>query len=151
MREFGSLAEMRELVGQEVAVSDWVEVTQERVNLFADATDDHQWIHVDLERCQRESPFGGPIAHGFLTLSMVSSLFEKTIRMLDATMVINYGLNKLRFPAPVPVGSRVRARMTLQKVEDIEGGAQLEWLVTVEREGGAKPVCVAELLLRRYS
>jgi len=151
MREFGSLAEMRDLVGQEVAVSDWVDVTQERVNLFADATDDHQWIHVDLERCQRESPFGGPIAHGFLTLSMVSSLFEKTIRMLDATMVINYGLNKLRFPAPVPVGSPVRARMTLQKVEDIEGGAQLEWLVTVEREGGAKPVCVAELLLRRYS
>jgi acyl dehydratase len=150
MREFASLAQMRALVGQEVAISDWVEVTQERVNLFADATDDHQWIHVDVERCQRESPFGGPIAHGFLTLSMVSSLFEKTIRMLDATMVVNYGLNKLRFPAPVPVGSRVRARMTLQKIEDIDGGAQLEWLVAIEREGGSKPVCVAELLLRRY-
>jgi acyl dehydratase len=150
MREFASLAEMRPLVGQEVAVSDWVEVTQERVNLFAEATDDHQWIHVDVERCKRESPFGGPIAHGFLTLSMVSHLFEAAIRMLDATMVVNYGLNKLRFPAPVPVGSRVRARMTLQKIEDIEGGAQLEWNVVVEREGGAKPVCVAELLLRRY-
>ena len=150
MREFASLAEMRGLVGQELAVTDWVPVSQERVNLFADATDDHQWIHVDIERSKRESPFGGPIAHGFLTLSMLSSLFEKAIRMADATMVVNYGLNKVRFPAPVPVGSRVRARLTLQKVEDIEGGAQLEWQVTIEREGGAKPVCVAELLIRRY-
>ncbi len=150
MREFANLAEMRALAGQELAVSDWVDVTQERVNLFAEATNDHQWIHVDLERCKRESPFGGPIAHGYLTLSLVSSLFENAIRMLDATMVVNYGLNKLRFPAPVPVGSRVRARMTLQKIEDIDGGAQLEWLVVVEREGGTKPVCVAELLMRRY-
>ena len=150
MREFASLAAMRCLVGQELAVTDWVPVSQERVNLFADATDDHQWIHVDIERSKRESPFGGPIAHGFLTLSMLSSLFEKAIRMADATMVVNYGLNKVRFPAPVPVGSRVRARLTLQKVEDIEGGAQLEWQVTIEREGGAKPVCVAELLIRRY-
>ena len=151
MREFASLGEMRALAGQEVAVTDWVAVTQERVNLFADATDDHQWIHVDLERCARESPFGGPIAHGFLTLSMLSSLFEKAISMTDAKMVINYGLNKVRFPAPVPVGSRVRARLTLQKVEDIDGGAQLEWNVVIEREGGAKPVCVAEMLMRRYS
>jgi len=151
MREFASLGEMRALAGQEVAVTDWVAVTQERVNLFADATDDHQWIHVDLERCARESPFGGPIAHGFLTLSMLSSLFEKAISMTDAKMVINYGLNKVRFPAPVPVGSRVRARLTLQRVEDIDGGAQLEWNVVIEREGGAKPVCVAEMLMRRYS
>ena len=150
MRDFASLAEMRPLVGQEVAVSEWVDIDQERVNLFADATDDHQWIHVDLERSARESPFGGPIAHGFLTLSLVSSLFEKAIRMLDAKMVVNYGLNKVRFPAPVPVGSRVRARMTLTRIEDIEGGAQLEFSVIVEREGAAKPVCVAELLLRRY-
>jgi acyl dehydratase len=150
MREFASMAEMRGLVGQELAVTDWVPVSQERVNLFADATDDHQWIHVDVERAKRESPFGGPIAHGFLTLSMVSSLFERAIRMADATMVVNYGLNKVRFPAPVPVGSRVRARLTLQKVEDIEGGSQLEWQVMIEREGGAKPVCVAELLIRRY-
>ena len=150
MREFASLAAMRGLVGQELAVTDWVPVSQERVNLFADATDDHQWIHVDIERSKRESPFGGPIAHGFLTLSMLSSLFEKAVRMADATMVVNYGLNKVRFPAPVPVGSRVRARLTLQKVEDIDGGAQLEWQVVVEREGGAKPVCVAELLIRRY-
>jgi acyl dehydratase len=150
MREFASLNDMRALAGQEVAVTDWVEVTQQRVDLFADATDDHQWIHVDPERCKTESPFGGPIAHGFLTLSMLSSLFENAIRMTDATMVVNYGLNKVRFPAPVPVGSRIRARLTLQKVEDIEGGAQLEWSVVVEREGGTKPVCVAEMLMRRY-
>ena len=141
---------MRALAGQEVAVTDWVEVTQQRVDLFADATDDHQWIHVDPERCKTESPFGGPIAHGFLTLSMLSSLFENAIRMTDATMVVNYGLNKVRFPAPVPVGSRIRAHLTLQKVEDIEGGAQLDWSVVVEREGGSKPVCVAEMLMRRY-
>ncbi|MDM5180348.1 MaoC family dehydratase [Massilia sp. DJPM01] len=151
MREFSSLAEMQALVGQELAVSDWVEITQERVNLFADATDDHQWIHVDLERCARESPFGGPVAHGFLTLSLISGLFDRTLRMVDAKMVVNYGLNKVRFPAPVPVGSRVRARLALQQVEPIEGGAQLAWSVVVEREGGTKPVCVAELLIRRYA
>jgi acyl dehydratase len=150
MREFASLADMRPLVGQEVALSDWVLVSQERVQLFADATDDHQWIHLDVERCERESPFGGPIAHGFLTLSMISRLFDNAIRMTDATMVVNYGLNKVRFPAPVPVGSRVRARLTLQKVDDIDDGAQLEWAVLIEREGGTKPVCVAELLIRRY-
>ncbi|NHZ38051.1 MaoC family dehydratase [Massilia rubra] len=150
MREFSSLAEMQALVGQELAVSDWVEITQQRVNQFADATDDHQWIHVDLERCARESPFGGPVAHGFLTLSLISGLFDRALRMVDASMVVNYGLNKVRFPAPVPVGSRVRARLTLQRVEPIDGGAQLEWSVIVEREGGAKPVCVAELLIRRY-
>ncbi|CUI09202.1 MaoC family dehydratase [Massilia antarctica] len=151
MREFATLADMQALTGQELAVSDWVEITQERVNLFADATDDHQWIHVDLERCARESPFGGPVAHGFLTLSLISGLFERALRMVDAKMVVNYGLNKVRFPAPVPVGSRVRARLTLQQVEPIDGGAQLEWSVVVEREGGTKPVCVAELLIRRYA
>lgn len=150
MRDFATLDALKAVVGQEVAVSDWVMVTQERVNLFADATNDHQWIHVDLERCKSESPFGGPIAHGFLTLSLLSALFEQSVRMVDANMVVNYGLNKVRFPAPVPVGSRVRARLTLAKVEDIDGGAQLEWNVVVEREGGSKPVCVAELLLRRY-
>ncbi|MCE3606208.1 MaoC family dehydratase [Massilia sp. P8910] len=151
MREFATLADMQALTGQELAVSDWVEITQERVNLFADATEDHQWIHVDLERCARESPFGGPVAHGFLTLSLISGLFERALRMVDAKMVVNYGLNKVRFPAPVPVGSRVRARLTLQQVEPIDGGAQLEWSVVVEREGGTKPVCVAELLIRRYA
>jgi acyl dehydratase len=150
MRDFATLDAMRPLVGQEVVVSDWVAIEQDRVNQFADATDDHQWIHVDLARAKTESPFGGPIAHGFLTLSLLSSLFEKSIRMVDATMVVNYGLNKVRFPAPVPVGSRVRARLTLAKIEDLDAGAQLEWHVVVEREGGTKPVCVAELLLRRY-
>ena len=150
MREFATLQDMEALIGQEVAVSPWVEITQQRVDLFADATDDHQWIHQDTERCRKESPFGGPVAHGFLTLSLVSGLFERALRMVDARMVVNYGLNKVRFPAPVPVGSRVRARMTLQKVDALDGGAQLMWEVVIEREGGSKPVCVAELLIRRY-
>ena len=150
MRKFENLDELRAMLGQEVAVTQWLDITQERVNLFADATGDHQWIHVDLERCRRESPYGGPIAHGFLTLSLVSNLFEQAIAMVDANMVLNYGLNKVRFPAPVPVGSRVRARITLNRIDTIDGGAQLEWGVVIEREGGAKPVCVAELVLRRY-
>ena len=150
MREFATLADMRGLVGQEVALSDWVTIEQQRVNLFANATDDHQWIHLDVERCKKESPFGGPIAHGFLTLSMVSHLFESAVRMRDATMVVNYGLNKVRFPAPVLVGSRIRARVALHKIDDIEGGAQMEWNVVIEREGETKPACVAELVLRRY-
>ena len=150
MREFATLDEMRPLAGQEVAISPWVEITQQRIAMFADATDDHQWIHVDPARCERESPFKTPVAHGFLTLSLLSSLFEKAMRMADAKMVVNYGLNKVRFPAPVPVGSRVRARLTLLKVQDLEEGAQLEWSVVMEREGEAKPVCVAEMIMRRY-
>jgi acyl dehydratase len=151
MREIGSLAELKTLVGQEVAVSDWVEITQEQVNQFADATGDHQWIHLDVERCKRESPFGGPIAHGFLTLSLLPMLMQNSLRMTDVRMGVNYGLNKVRFPAPVPVGSRVRSRATLLSVEDIEGGAQVTWKVTMEREGGNKPVCVAESISRRYT
>ncbi len=149
MRDIATLDELKSLVGQEVAVSDWIVISQERIDRFADATDDHQWIHVDAARCKRESPYGGTVAHGFLTLSLISGLFDKTLRMVDTNMVLNYGLNKVRFPAPVPVDSRVRARLTLQKVDDIPGGAQIEWHVVVEREGGTKPVCVAELLLRR--
>ncbi len=151
MREFATLDEMRPLAGQEVALSPWVEITQQRIKLFADATDDHQWIHVDPERCARESPFEAPVAHGFLTLSLLSSLFEKSMCMRDAKMVVNYGLNKVRFPAPVPVGSRVRARLTLLKVQDLDEGAQLEWSVLMEREGQTKPVCVAEMIMRRYT
>ena len=150
MRSFDSLDQLRAVLGQEVAVTEWIDITQERIHLFAEATGDHQWIHVDPERCARDSPFGAPIAHGFLTLSLVSTLFEQAIAMVDAKMVVNYGLNKVRFPAPVPVGSRVRARLTLTKIDAIDGGAQLEWSVVIEREGGARPVCVAELLLRRY-
>jgi acyl dehydratase len=150
MRDIASLEEMRALVGTEVAVSDWVEITQERVNQFAVATNDHQWIHVDVERSRRESPFGATIAHGFLTLSLVPAMLESALRMVDMKMGLNYGLNKVRFPAPVPVGSRLRARMSIESIEDIEGGAQVAWGVVIEREGSAKPVCVAEFLMRRY-
>ena len=151
MREIASLDELKALVGQEVAVSDWVQISQERVNQFAEATGDYQWIHLDVERCKRESPFGGPIAHGYLTLSLLPMLMQNSVRMTDVRMGVNYGLNKVRFPAPVPVGSKVRSRTTVLSVEDIEGGAQVTWLVTVEREGSDKPVCVAESISRRYT
>ncbi len=150
MREIASLAELKGLIGQEVAVSDWIQITQERVNLFAEATGDRQWIHLDVERCRKESPFGGTVAHGFLTLSLLPMLMENAFVMTDVKMGVNYGLNKVRFPSIVPVGSRVRGRMTLLTVEDIEGGAQMTWQVTMEREGGDKPVCVAESISRRY-
>ncbi len=151
MREIGSLAELKALTGQEVAVSDWIEITQERVNLFADATGDHQWIHVDVERSKRESPFGATIAHGFLTLSLLPMLMTSSIVMRDVRMGVNYGLNRVRFPAPVTIPSRVRGRIKLLAVDDIAGGAQMTWEITVEREGSDKPVCVAESISRRYS
>ena len=151
MREIATLDELKSLVGQEIAVSDWVQISQERVNQFAEATGDYQWIHLDVERCKRESPFGGPIAHGFLTLSLLPMLMQNSVRMTDVRMGVNYGLNKVRFPAPVPVGSKVRSRTTVLSVEDIEGGAQVTWQVTIEREGGDKPVCVAESISRRYT
>jgi acyl dehydratase len=150
MREFTDLAELNALAGQEVACSDWLTIDQQRINLFADTSADHQWIHVDVERARRESPFGAPIAHGFLTLSLISGMFANALGLGEAKMVVNYGLNKVRFPAPVPVNSRVRARFTLNRIIDIDGGAQLEWGVIIEREGSDKPVCVAELLIRRY-
>jgi acyl dehydratase len=151
MRTLQSLAELPALVGQEVAVSDWVTVTQEQVNLFADATGDHQWIHCDPERAAA-GPFGGTIAHGFLTLSLIPQFFEKALRIEGTRMGVNYGLNKVRFPAPVPVGSRLRARMKLLACDPLEGdGVQMAWEVTIEREGGGKPVCVAESLSRRYA
>lgn len=151
MREIASLEALKELAGQEVAVSDWVEISQERVNLFADATGDHQWIHIDAERSRKESPFGGTVAHGFLTLSLLPMLMQNAMVMSDVKMGVNYGLNKVRFPSPVPVGSRLRARMTLLSVEDIPGGAQVIWQVTIEREDSDKPVCVAESISRRYT
>lgn len=150
MRVIDSVDELKSLVGQEVGVSAWVNMPQERINLFAEATDDHQWIHVDPERCKKESPFGGPIAHGFLTLSLLPTMMGSTLSFPSCRMSINYGLNKLRFPAPVPVGSRVRARMVLQSVEDVSGGVQVIWTVTMERDGGDKPVCVAESVMRLY-
>ena len=151
MREIASLEELKGLVGQVVATSDWIDITQERIRLFADATGDHQWIHVDVERARRESPFGGPVAHGFLTLSLLPLMMSTAVTMADVKMGVNYGLNKVRFPAPVPAGSRVRGHLKLLALEDIPGGAQMRWEVTMEREGSDKPVCVAESIARRYS
>jgi acyl dehydratase len=150
MREIASLAQLKNLIGEEVAVSDWVEITQERVQMFADATGDHQWIHLDAERSRRESPYGCTVAHGFLTLSLLPMLTHSALKLADVRMGVNYGLNKVRFPAPVPVGSRVRGRFILLSVENILDGAQLTWQVSVEREGADKPVCVAEWISRRY-
>jgi acyl dehydratase len=126
-------------------------VTQERVNTFADATDDHQWIHVDVERAKAESPFGGPIGHGYLTLSLVVPMYSQVFTVSDATMGVNYGLNKVRFPAPVPVGSKIRLTATLKDVEEVAGGLQLTIGAVIERDGGEKPVCIAELLFRTYA
>jgi acyl dehydratase len=138
------------LVGQEIAVSDWFLVDQARIGGFADATEDRQWIHVDPERCARESPFGAPVAHGFLTLSLLPAMLENAILIEGMRMGLNYGLNKVRFSAPLPAGTRVRGRWTLAAAEPIEGGVQLTWAVTVESEGGGKPVCVADFLVRAY-
>lgn len=150
MKTLHSLAELPALVGHEVAVSDWLTVTQEQVDLFARATGDHQWIHVDVERA-KAGPFGAPIAHGFLTLSLIPRFFETSMEIKNSRMGVNYGLNKVRFTAPVPVGSRLRARMKLLACEAIDNdGMQMTWGVTVEREGSDKPVCIAESLTRRY-
>ncbi|HEY3135322.1 MAG TPA: MaoC family dehydratase [Blastocatellia bacterium] len=143
--------ELKSLIGQEVASSDWFEVTQERINDFADATEDHQWIHVDVERAKTDSPFHSTIAHGFLTLSLLPHLAKQALNVQgDFKMGINYGLNRLRFVSPVPAGSRIRARFSLQSVEDVAGGIQITWLVTCETEGGQKPALVAEWLTRYY-
>ncbi len=150
MKILQTLAELTALVGQEVVVSDWTTITQEQVNLFAQATGDHQWIHVDVEKA-KAGPFGGPIAHGYLTLSLLPQFFQSSLKIEEARMGVNYGLNKVRFPAPVPVGSRLRARMKLLKYEPIDrGGFQMTWESTIEREGGTKPVCVAESMARYY-
>ena len=151
MKTFQTLSELAACVGQEVAVSDWLTITQAQVDQFADATGDHQWIHVDPEKA-KAGPFGGPIAHGFLTLSLLPKFFESSFDIVESRMGVNYGLNKVRFTAPVPVGSRLRARMTLLACEDIDNhGVQMTWQVTVEREGSTKPVCIAESLVRRYA
>jgi acyl dehydratase len=143
-----TMAELPGLVGQELGASDWHEVTQESVNLFAEATGDHQWIHVDVERAKAESPFGGPIAHGYLTLSLLIPMWSQVLTVTDTTMAVNYGLNKVRFPAPVPVGSKVRLTATLTDVEEIKGGYQLTVAAVIEREGADKPVCIAEPVFR---
>ena len=150
MRTFQKLSELAALVGQEVAVSDWIIVSQHQVDLFAEATGDHQWIHVDVDRA-KAGPFGAPIAHGFLTLSLLPKFFESALHVVETRMGVNYGLNRVRFTAPVPVGSRLRAHLKLLACETIaDDGYQMTWGVTVEREGSEKPVCVAESLTRRY-
>ncbi|MFT3666505.1 MaoC family dehydratase [Piscinibacter sp.] len=149
MRRFASLEELGRELGQVVGTSDWVEVTQQRIDEFARATGDLQWIHVDPVRAAA-GPFGGTIAHGFLTLSLLPQMGESALEIGGLRMGINYGLNKVRFPAPVPVGSRLRGHFKLVGFEPIDGGAQITFEVTMEREGSAKPVCVAESLSRRY-
>ncbi len=150
MKTFEHLTDMQAMVGQLIGTSEWITVTQERVNLFADATGDHQWIHIDPERAAK-GPFGTTIAHGFLTLSLLPEMSASAMEVLDTRMGVNYGLGKVRFPAPVPVGSRLRGHFKLTKYEPLEGGAQLTVEVTMEREGSEKPVCVAESLARRYT
>ena len=149
MRTFGSLEELAACLGQEVGTSDWITITQPQIDAFAEATGDRQWIHVDPVRAAA-GPFGTTIAHGFLTLSLLPQMADSAIALGGVRMGVNYGLNKVRFPAPVPVGSRLRGRFRLTAFEPIEGGAQITMEVTMEREGSAKPVCVAESLSRRY-
>jgi acyl dehydratase len=144
------LAQLGGLIGQEVGTSDWFVVTQERINAFAQATGDHQWIHVDADRARAETPFGTTIAHGFLTLSLLSALMHDAITVDGPRMTLNYGLNRVRFVSPVPAGSRIRARVALARLEDGGDSAQATWNVTVEREGGQKPSLVAEWIVRYY-
>jgi acyl dehydratase len=145
-----TIADLDGRIGQEIAVSPWVEVSQDRIDRFAHATGDFQWIHVDQERA-RHSPFGGTIAHGFLTLAMLPMLTEAAFTISDRTMGINYGLNKVRFTSPVPAGSRIRGRFTLARLDKLDGGVQTTWSVVIEREGGDKPVMIAESISRHYA
>jgi acyl dehydratase len=144
------LAELGGLVGQEVGTSDWLEITQDRINAFADATGDHQWIHVDVERARAETPFGTTIAHGFLTLSLVSALIRDAVTVDGPRMTLNYGLNRVRFVSPVPSGARIRARVALARIDDMRDSIQATWNVTIERESGEKPSVVAEWIVRYY-
>jgi len=149
MRMFEKLEDLAPLVGQEIGVSDWIAVDQPRIQAFADATEDQQWIHTDPARAAA-GPFGTTIAHGILTLSLLPRFYETAFRVREVRMGINYGLDRVRFPAPVPVDSRLRGRFVLKRLELIEGGVQMMVEVTVEREAGGKPVCIAESLTRQY-
>jgi acyl dehydratase len=150
MKIFQTLQDLAACVGQEVAVSDWLLVTQDRIDLFAKATEDHQWIHVDPEKSE-QGPFGVTIAHGYLTLSLLPQFFDSSMKVIETRMGINYGLNKVRFTAPVLVNSRLRARLTLMACSDIDqGGVQMNWHALIECEGSDKPVCIAETVVRRY-
>ena len=150
MRTFDKLTDLHALVGQAVASSDWITVTQARIDQFAQATGDHQWIHTDPVRAAA-GPFGTTIAHGFFTLSLLPEMGASAMEVLDTKMGVNYGLNRVRFPAPVPAGSRLRGHFKLLSYEPLDGGAQLTMEVTMEREGSAKPVCVAESVARRFT
>jgi acyl dehydratase len=152
MRTIETIEELHSLIGQEVAVGDWFTVDQSRIDAFADATGDHQWIHQDVERAKTESPFGRTIAHGFLTLSLLSSLSHDCFEIRgDFKMRINYGLNRVRFPAPVLSGARIRPRFTLQSLEEFDEGYQAVWAVNMEVEGGRKPALYAEWVVRLYT
>jgi acyl dehydratase len=150
MKTITGLEELKHAEGEVLGTSDWHEVTQADIDTFADVTGDHQWIHVDPERA-KETPFGGTIAHGYYTLSIVPMLSRQVFGMEGFTFALNYGLNRVRFPAPLPVGSRVRLTVKVVEVLDIPGGAQTTMEMTVEREGGEKPVCVAETVVRAYA
>jgi acyl dehydratase len=141
---------LKAAVGEHLGYSPWLEITQERVNQFAEATGDFQWIHVDVERAKAESPFGGPIAHGYLTLSLLPSLMPKVVQTSGFSMGVNYGCNRVRFMSPVPVGANLRLGLKLLSVDDIAGGAQMVYEATFEVEGSEKPSCVAEVVLRSY-
>lgn len=148
---FDSIDALRAQTGNEVGVSDWFTVTQEMINQFADATHDHQWIHIDRERARAESPFGTTIAHGFLTMSLLVKLVGEAVQITaPSKLSVNYGFNRLRFVSPVPSDSRIRARVVLVSVKDVDGGVEICWNVTVELEGREKPALVAEWLGRRY-
>lgn len=147
-RTFTSLDEVRAALGEEIGPSAPIVIEQERVNAFADATGDHQWIHVDVERAERESPFGGPIAHGYLTLSLTNLFLPQVVEVRGVSLGVNRGTGKIRFPAPVPVGSHLRAGVELVSVDEVAGGVDTTMLITVEREGSDKPVCVVESLSR---
>jgi acyl dehydratase len=150
MIEITDVRSLRDRIGEEIAVGDWFEITQARIDQFAEATGDAQWIHVDPARAAAESPFRTTIAHGFLTLSLLSALIRDAMTFYGLRMAINYGMNRMRFVAPVPAGSRIRARFTPVSVEDASGGVQVTWQVTIDREHTDKPCCVAEWIVRYY-
>ena len=145
-----TLEELKGLEGRELAVTDWLEITQERINQFADATDDHQWIHVDPERAQRESPYCATIAHGFLTLSLLPKFLKDSLQISDVRMAVNYGVNRVRFPSAVRAGSRIRARIVLQSIRDVGDATDAAYSITFECQDVEKPCCVAEFLSRYY-
>ena len=148
MISYATLDELRGAAGQHLGWTDWIDITQDQVNLFADATGDHQWIHVDVARANAESPFGGPIAHGYLALALSNRLLPELLQVPGASAGVNYGTGKVRFPSPVPVGSRIRGGAEVTAVEEISGGVQTTITITIEVEGGTKPACVIESLSR---